>query len=205
GDIKYDEVILPKFKDIIDEKVAKKIVFVHLEGSHISYHKKYPEKYNYFKDQPKTKFSTPEAYKIINEYDNSIRYNDYVVSEIIDKVKFTNKNSYVLYFSDHGEEVYSEHEYFGHVETIGSNAMFEIPFILWVSDKYKLQSTINFNAALDRKYILEDFIYSFSDLSRIKFDQHLASKSIFNDDFKYKKRMVLKNVNYDDRIKTKYI
>lgn len=200
---KFDEVLLTKLKETINEKASKKIIFLHLEGSHISYHKKYPESFNFFTDEPQTQFKTDEAYQIINEYDNSVRYNDYVVSEIIDMVKKANKNSYVVYFSDHGEEVFKDYEYFGHHEAIGSNDMFEIPFIVWTSDKYKQKSTINFDGQLERKYNLEDFIYSFADLSRIKFDQFQPAKSIFNSNFQFKKRIVLKDIDYDERIKEK--
>ncbi len=200
---KYDEDLLPKLQETINRRSSKKMIFLHLEGSHISYNKKYPDTFQFFDDQPKTKFTSNETYQIINEYDNSIRYNDFVVSQIIDMVKKTNKNSYVVYFSDHGEEVFKDHEYFGHNEVIGSNAMFEIPFIVWTSDKYNENSKINFQDKLDRKYNLEDFIYSFSELSRINFDQFQPSKSIFNADFKYKNRMILKDINYDERLKTK--
>jgi len=200
---KYDEILLPKLKETISEKASKKMIFLHLEGSHISYHTKYPEKFNFFTDEPQTQFKTEEAYQIINEYDNSIRYNDFIVSQIIEMVKNANKNSYVIYFSDHGEEVFKDYEYFGHHESIGSNAMFEIPFIVWISDKYNDKSTINFNDQLEIKYNLEDFIYSFSEISRIKFDQFQPTKSIFNTDFKFKKRIILNDVDYDERIKEK--
>src|SRR5690606_39947201 len=82
------------------------MIFLHLEGCHISYHKKYPDSFNFFTDTPKTKFNSAKAHQTINEYDNAVRYNDFVVSEVIDLVKKANKNSYVMYFSDHGEEVF---------------------------------------------------------------------------------------------------
>lgn len=203
GTNKYDEILLPKLKETIHKKPSKKMIFLHLEGSHISYHKKYPERFDFFKDEPKTQFKTDEAQQIINEYDNSIRYNDFIVSQIIEIVKKANKNSYVVYFSDHGEEVFKDYEYFGHHESIGSNAMFEIPFIVWTSDKYNKKTAIDFKNQIERKYNLEDFIYSFSELSRINFDQFQPTKSVFSPNFQFKKRLILKNIDYDERIKQK--
>ncbi len=200
---KYDEILLPKLKETINKKASKKMIFLHLEGCHISYHKKYPKNFNFFTDTPKTKFNSSEAYQIINEYDNAVRYNDFIVSEVINLVKKADKNSYVMYFSDHGEEVFKEYDYFGHHESIGSNAMFEIPFMVWTSDKYNEKSTINFDEQLNRKYNLEDFIYSFSELSRIEFDQFQPEKSIFNTHFKFKKRIILKEEDYDQRVQKK--
>src|SRR5690606_12291834 len=198
---KYDEVLFPKLQETINKKDRKKMIFVHLQGTHISYEQRYPESYQFFKDRPQTKFPSEEAFKLINDYDDAVRYNDYVVYQIIDKVKNANKNSYVVYFSDHGEEIFHDKDYFGHYEGIGTNAMFEIPFIVWTSEKYNEQSQINFEDKLDRKYNLEDFIYSFSELSRISFDQFQSEKSIFNSGFKYKNRVILKNINYDERLK----
>ncbi len=200
---KYDEILLPKLKETINKKASKKMIFLHLEGCHISYHKKYPESFNFFTDTPKTKFNSAKAHQTINEYDNAVRYNDFVVSEVIDLVKKANKNSYVMYFSDHGEEVFKEYDYFGHHESIGSNAMFEIPFMVWTSDKYNEKATIRFQDKLNRKYNLEDFIYSFSELSRIEFDQFQPEKSIFNINFKFKKRIILKEEDYDQRVQKK--
>ncbi|WP_438883943.1 sulfatase-like hydrolase/transferase, partial [Bacillus cereus group sp. BC317] len=41
-----------------------------------------------------------------NDYDNANLYNDYVVASLIKDYKATDPNGFLLYFSDHGEEVY---------------------------------------------------------------------------------------------------
>ena len=81
--------------------------------------------------------------------------------------------------------------------------MFEIPFIIWTSDKYNKKTAIDFKNQIERKYNLEDFIYSFSELSRISFDQFQPTKSVFSSNFQFKKRLILKNIDYDERIKQK--
>ena len=197
---KLDEVLFPLLDEVIQEKASKKMIFLHLKGTHIFYWDAYPSHFSFFNDQPKTKFESEEAFQIINAYDNAIRYNDFVVSEIIKKIRSKNTNSYVVYFSDHGDDVFQDNNSFGHHEGIGTNAMYEVPFIVWLSEEYKQNSLdLNFQNKLNRKYTLEDFIYSFSDLSRIRFDQFQPHKSIFNEQFIYKKRMVSPGVNYDER------
>ncbi len=175
------------------------MIFIHLTGTHLPYKDTYPVDFNYFTENPQNKNLSAEAQQIINDYDNSVRYNDYVVSTIIHMVERRAENSFVLYFSDHGDDVYQDSDTFGHFEQIGTNAMYEIPYIVWLSKDYKEKNTINFEQQLNQKYILDDFIHSFSELSRISFDQFDSKKSIFSKDFVYKKRLISPGVNYDER------
>lgn len=197
---KLDDVLLPLLDKVIqDSQTSKKIVFLHLKGTHIFYRNSYPPSFDHFKEEPRTNFPSEEAFQTINEYDNAVRYNDYIVSLIIQQVKKQNNNSYVLYFSDHGDDVYQDYNGFGHHEGIGTDAMYQTPFIVWLSDEYKQRLNGDFNGKLERKYILEDFIYSFAELSRIEFDQFQPQKSIFSNQFIYKERFISPGVNYDER------
>lgn len=195
-----DEILFPILEKTLQDKTSpKKMIFIHLMGTHMTYKNTYPANFNHFTQKTKDKKLSAEAHQIVNDYDNSIRYNDYVVSTIIHMVKHRTENSFVLYFSDHGDDVYQDSNTFGHFEQIGTNAMYEVPYIVWLSKKYKQKNTINFEQQFNRKYILDEFIHSFSELSRISFDQFDSKKSIFSKDFVYKKRLVPPGVNYDER------
>lgn len=195
-----DEILFPIIeKALRDETSPKKMIFIHLTGTHLPYKDTYPVDFNYFTENPQNKNLSAEAQQMINDYDNSVRYNDYVVSTIIQMVERRAENSFVLCFSDHGDDVYQDSDTFGHFEQIGTNAMYEIPYIVWLSKDYKEKNTINFEQQLNQKYILDDFIHSFSELSRISFDQFDSKKSIFSKDFVYKKRLISPGVNYDER------
>jgi len=198
----YDEKIFPSLDKILQRNLSKKMIFVHLIGTHMSYKRRYPEKYNYFSgDNAKTKFKHEKSLEIVNEYDNAVRYNDSIVRAVIEKVKEQNTNSYVLYFSDHGEEVFDTIDLFGHNEINGTKPMYDVPFVVWLSEKYKQKNNSFFtkNNVLERKYNLEDFIHGFSDLSNIYFDQFNPSKSIFNKEYVKSKRLIKNGVNYDER------
>ncbi len=196
----YDESLLPFIEKALQEKHAKKIIFIHLIGTHVSYHKRYPKKYNVFNNEfDKLMFKHKKAIEYVNTYDNAVLYNDYIVRSIIEKVRKKDINGYVLYFSDHGDEVFDTIDFIGHNEYHGTKPMYEVPFVLWLSEKYKKNnpSYLTINSMLDRKYSLENFIHSFSDLSLIKFDSLNLSKSIFNSNFIYRPRIIKKNINYD--------
>ncbi|MBT8244728.1 MAG: sulfatase-like hydrolase/transferase [Winogradskyella sp.] len=196
----YDTDLLPEFENYILDTANKKVIFIHLSGTHSRYSSRYPYDYIYFTetDYP-SKYKNRKAKKIINEYDNAIRHNDYVVSEIIKIVKCKNVKSSVVYFSDHGDDVYwSQNKNLGHNEYLATMPMYEVPFILWTSDK-KMFDDLNTTNILSTPYHLEDFIHSFSDITGIKFEDYNTEKSIFSNDFKPKKRLIKNGIDYDSK------
>lgn len=198
----YDEVILPKLDEVLTQGDKKKMVFIHLIGTHGDYKKRYPEKYAFFNDSPpQTPFINKSNEHYVNEYDNAIRYNDYIVRSIIETVRKEEKSSYVLYFSDHGDELHDTMDLRGHNEYYGTPPMYEVPFVIWTSPEYKNQhpNLSDLNSFTDRKYNLEDFIHSFSDLSRIEFNLIDKTRSIFNQEFQERTRWIKENEDYDNR------
>jgi len=195
----YDEVVLKYYDKVLSDKYQKKIIFIHLMGSHSLYSKRYPEKFNYYK--PDTE-SNSNLYKsnMIKTYDNSIVYNDFIINTLITQLKLTNNNSVLLYFSDHGEEVYDTINFDGHSEEVGTKSMYEIPFIVWMSEKMKNKLPIDLyeNNLLSRKIINDNLIYSIADITEVKFDQQNLTKSIFSPIFEEKIRLIKnRTLNYD--------
>ena len=197
----YDENIFPKLESILNQKDAKKLIFIHLIGTHSDYKKRYPEQFAFFSGKPpQTDFSNATNEKIINEYDNAIRYNDFVVREIIETVRKENKPSYVVYFSDHGDEVYDTMDLMGHNEYFATPPMHEIPFIVWLSPEYEYQipTFSELKSYSDRSYNLEDFIHSFSELSNIQFNLIDSTRSVFNQHFQKRTRWINRNKKQED-------
>lgn len=192
-DQKYDEAVIKPLKEILINHTQKnKVIFIHFMGSHFVYNQRYPKSFEHFNNSyPFYKTIPgllPEQKKNINQYDNSVLYNDYIVSGIINSVNSSSLFSYVLYFPDHGEEVYDFRNFIGHTYPNISKYMCDIPFILWRSEEYKKSVEIMIN--LDRPYSTEDAIHSISQLSGLVYDDYDNSKSIFSKDFKEKQRTV---------------
>lgn len=185
----YDEVLLPTLKEVLSSTVNnKKVIFMHLIGTHGDYKRRYPKKFNYFKDKVNDKKFDSKELAIVNHYDNAVRYNDFIVRSVIESVREVNENSYVVYFSDHGDEVYDTMQWVGHDKYRKTPPMYEIPFLVWVSDKFKNKNNLSseFVHYTGRKYNLENFIHSFSNLSLIDYEGYDEEKSIFSPNFKLK-------------------
>ena len=99
-------------------------------------------------------------------------------------------------FSDHGEDVFETMDMAGHNETNGSKPMYEIPFILWRSNKFKNDSS-KFIFNTNRKSSTEDLLFTLSDLSNITFKEFDSSKSLVNEKFIEKKRLLSNQIDYD--------
>lgn len=129
----YDETLLPYLRTELNNKI-KKVIFLHLMGTHEPYIKRYPAEFNYYKEVPKNNFAfnNPSKQNIINQYDNAIRYQDSVLNECF-KLLETIENSATFYFSDHGDEVYDEIDIQGHAEAVRSKAMLNVPFVFYVN------------------------------------------------------------------------
>jgi heptose-I-phosphate ethanolaminephosphotransferase len=108
-------------------------------GSHLSYSKRYSEAYDVFKDDYNlANMHWDETQQtFINQYDNSILYNDYVVNELLNELQKTNTVASFTYFSDHGDEVYDYRNFHGHSDVMLSKYMYDVPLLLWFSDSFK--------------------------------------------------------------------
>lgn len=192
----HDQSLINPLKKALSDPTDKKIIFVHLIGTHARYYKRYPKNYDVFKGQNyPSGFKSKDAQREINQYDNAVLYNDFVISSMIDLLDSYSDKGSLLYFSDHGDEVYDTMEMAGHNEYWATSSMYEVPFLLWAPDRPMSPSQIN------QPYLLDDFIHSFADLTNIRFTQWDASKSIFNQAFKPKQRLIKEGEDYDLRPK----
>lgn len=193
----FDEELLPHLDEALNDDAKNKFIVIHLLATHGQYKLRYPPKFNTFQDAPKTIFPTKENHQVINQYHNAITYVDSIVHTIIEKVEATQTNSYVLYFSDHGEEVLVDREFFGHNDTdFPTKSMYEIPFVLWLSKEYQSNYEVMYYPS--RPYVIDDLLHSISDLSKIKFGQFKPNASIFSEEFQPKPRILGNQIDFDE-------
>ncbi|WP_018676062.1 phosphoethanolamine--lipid A transferase EptA [Riemerella columbina] len=135
----YDEVLLRGLKEQIEASDKNKIlVIIHTSTSHgPAYNQKYPPKFETF--QPvctSVELSNCTQQELINAYDNTIVYTDYILHTLIEDLKqLKDYKSTMLFVSDHGESLGEKNLYMhGLPMSLAPKEQYEIPFIVWVSD-----------------------------------------------------------------------
>ncbi|MFR9165202.1 MAG: sulfatase-like hydrolase/transferase [Dysgonomonas sp.] len=200
---RFDDVTVKKFEQILTDTINKrKFIVIHLMGNHMAYQFRYPSKFNVF-DHTKDSYIQDESFrnddakKLIDEYDNSVLYNDHVISQTISLLQKRNlPNSAMIYFSDHGEELYDFRNFAGHAYEKLSVYMCQIPFILWLSPDY-LNGRKDISIDTARPFSIENVIYSITDLAGLKYEDYDSSKSLFSKEFIPEIRYV-GDIRYDD-------
>ncbi len=191
---KQDESVIPLVRKILNKNDrSDKFIVIHLMGSHLPYKQHYPKSFDKFANfadisSPKKNQLTIDQLKVINQYDNSVLYNDFVVSSILSLVKEKGGLTYMLYFSDHGEEVYDEKIYSGRsCDNITKN-MCHIPAMIWLSEDYKRVRMLDVKK--NRPYSSENMIHTIIDLSFIKYADFDSTRSLVSEHFRERLRYV---------------
>lgn len=201
----FDGVILPELEKILatPAPAGKRAIFIHLMGSHLNYASRYPKDFDIFTgtdDIPDAPWRSEKAKTYINKYDNSVRYTDHILAAIISLLRHTVKNAALVYFSDHGEEVYDSRPSRGHVNALDSPWYFDIPFIVWLSPSYRAllgDRAARWQTYLERPAINDMFPWAAADLAGIGMDDERRSRSVLSDDFQPAPRRMMGG-DYDE-------
>ncbi|WP_165816563.1 sulfatase-like hydrolase/transferase, partial [Helicobacter cinaedi] len=153
---------------------------LHLMGSHDRYESRYPKEFDIF--SPKDIGQDFGDKNKMSAYLNSVLYGDFVLREIIKRFEYS--DSLVLYFSDHGEEVYENGDFAGHSNSKMSRFIVEIPFIIYVSDAFidkhpELYKRLQ--KAQNQRYMNDDLLHSVLDMLGIEIKDYDKKRSILSD------------------------
>lgn len=175
-----DGDLLPDLRKLLAGDKPRKAVFVHLIGSHSAYVNRYPDEFRHFEGQAPGRMLSPAKQQFLNAYDDSIRYTDWVLSEIVASLRSVAGASCLLYFSDHGEDIYdsTDARIMGH-GPLANEPMTSVPFMLWTSKEFdRLRPDIR--AATTRPdYPLMDAIHTMIDVASLTGPDYDPSKSVF--------------------------
>lgn len=201
----FDLDLIAEFKSIFQANSEKpNLVIFHLLGQHVPY-KAYPDSEIVFeKDNYKDRIDLSEDQKqIVADYDNATRYNDKVVSSIIDV--FRDEDVIIVYLSDHGDEVYDYRDSFGrsHESIITKQramCQYEVPFMIWMSDKYKEthRGLVNqIEESVNRPFMTDDLPHLMLDLAGIECEWYDSSRSLINNQYNMNRKRLLEDSKQD--------
>ncbi len=183
----YDGDVIEPFNKALTDPAPRKLIVVHLLGTHMSYQYRYPPSFDKFQDRTGVPAGVrDDQVPTYNSYDNAVLYNDFVVSSLIKDYAKSDPNGFLLYLSDHGEDVFDSvgHTTLGRNENKPTAPMYTIPFMAWASPKWRENHNWNFAADLDRPYSSSHLIHTWADLAGLSSDELDRSKSLVSDSFK---------------------
>lgn len=139
ADRRYDGVLIAGLEEEINNcDKEKQLIVLHTSTSHgPKYFEKYPEEFNIFTPVcTSVEISSADKEGLLNAYDNTILYTDYIVHSVIETLRqITDKRCCMIFVSDHGESL-GENDIFMHglPKNIAPKQQIEIPFIVWDND-----------------------------------------------------------------------
>ena len=159
----YDEDLLQKLDEILPladasssahyhYRYRKLFVVLHSYGSHFNYQERYPRSFAYFKPDSRSEAKSENRRDLLNAYDNTIRYTDYILHGIIERLQkwegiqtktdgvYCQPTSAMLFTSDHGENIFDDDRHlFLHAAPKASDYELHVPFIIWTSEGFSKQ------------------------------------------------------------------
>ncbi|MGL5392457.1 MAG: phosphoethanolamine transferase, partial [Shewanella sp.] len=128
--------------------VKDTFITLHVIGSHgPTYFQRYPPEHRQFlPDCQRSDIQNCTSEQLINTYDNTILYTDYILSEVIKQLKQNNErfDTAMLYLSDHGESLGEKGMYLhGTPYSIAPNEQINIPMLAWMSEDFSQENRLN--------------------------------------------------------------
>lgn len=190
---KHDDALLPPFREALADTAAFKLVFVHLIGSHTDYSFRYPADAAVFSADdelalPMRPWLDRESAGVVAAYDNSIRFTDAVLREIVTDIEGLDEPAVMVYLSDHGENVYDRNMFRGR-----DRDFVRVPFIVFVNDAYR-QSAPEMTAALEtavaRPFSTAGLVHPLMTLSGTGYCDYDSTYDVLSEHYRIRPRYV---------------
>lgn len=205
----YDGQLVTDFWNRVKLSENRNLIIFHLMGQHIMPYKRYPQnkKFCVFtKDSIKRVDIDDRRKTQIAYYDNATLYNDWVVYTIMNH--YRNDNAVIIYFSDHGEEVYDFRDSYGRTHEKEKTPeilkyQYEIPFMIWCSNKYKEthpKVVSNISLAKDKPFMNDNVSQILMGFVGMSTHYYKPERDLISSQYKpYSHRNVQDTINYDKK------
>lgn len=192
--------IIPVFNEVLNNKISKKrLIIINMVGGH----GKIPDEFNIYKPNSSKKdypIAIENAQVFVNNYDNMIRLQDFVLDKIINLIQKQNKSSVFMFTADHGCNLFDDSQaLFGYGSQNPTEKETHIPLFIWGSQRYIEENNTKFNnLKTHTKYLTtnNNLFSTLADLSNIKYADFKKNQSIADSTYQvYNTRYVYVNGN----------
>lgn len=137
-DNRLDGDMLPILRQAVASTDSSLFVVLHMYGSHMDYTKRYPKDFAFFTPDDASAVNRETKDKVRNAYDNSIRYTDYVLDQVISVLDSTDAVTALFFCSDHGEDLMDDdRNRFLHASPTPTYYQLHVASFAWFSDRYR--------------------------------------------------------------------
>jgi len=128
-----DGLLLPEVEDSLARHPdGRHMIVLHLKGSHFLYSQRHPRSFARWTPECLNASQVCNREQLINSYDNSVLYGDYVVAQMLDRLR--DRKALVVFTSDHGESIGDGLHFHGTPRAIAPPEQRRVPLIFWASD-----------------------------------------------------------------------
>ena len=187
SDMPLDENLLPRFQEALADPAPKKVIFLHLFGSHAPYSRRFPPNMEIkspnpdFENVVNKKARVAKQRDEVRSYAKSMYYTDTVLKKMIETLKAQSGYTTLLYFSDHGANPRASLN-----RNPKDKSILEVPFFLWASERYKdanARKLKNAAAAKDKLYKMDRLFFTLADWMNLSHPKLTIKKdSLFSPD-----------------------
>lgn len=211
-EFQYDgEMVDDFFKSKASKLARKNLIMFHLLGQHIGASDRFPHikqfcKFSYKDINRNESYMTQEKKQDIADYDNATLYNDYVIRKIVEP--YMNKTTVMVYFSDHGEEIYDYRDSKGRNAggSVTPNLLkyqYEVPFVIWFSDSFikKYPRLVNdIKTSKNKPFVTDNVCQVLFHLTGLKTNWYKPNRDLISPMYVHRKRIIA-GVDYDKCVK----
>lgn len=167
----------------------KQLIVLHTYGSHFNYRDRYDDGFSYFTPDHVVDANSSHRRELINAFDNTIRYIDNYLADIMEALEAEGVCGAVVYASDHGEDIFDDdRNRFLHASPTPTATQLHVPMLVWVSGHYNelYPETLvamegNRNAFLSPSVSV---FHTLVDIAAIDFDRYKPCCSLASTDYR---------------------
>lgn len=203
---KYDESLIDEYKKM--RKGKYNLTIFHFINMHADFSQRFPARFRLFgaDDYGYRKDLSADDRQILADYDNAVRYNDYVTDRILRL--FDNTETVVVFLSDHGERVFDNSTEWGRNLTWNKNDIiqqFRIPMWIWCSRLYAEKHgniVRQIEKAKDRRYMTDNLPQLMFHLAGISSKYYDVANDILSSSYNEgRKRIIRHEKDFDEIVK----
>lgn len=144
----HDEILVDGLAERIKALEKDTVIVMHMMGSHgPAYWKRYPERFAVFNPICReSQFSRCTREEIVNAYDNTLLYTDFVLAKLIAALEAgeaAGVDTGMVYMSDHGESLGEKNIYLhGMPYAFAPEAQKHVPMVVWLSKALRARASV---------------------------------------------------------------